>query len=124
MSFFWKRFISVTHALRGGATMLKTQPNARLHLVATFGALALGIAFQITFSEWVALSLAMALVWIAESINTAIEFLADEITLERKELIGMAKDVAAFAVLTSAIFAVIIGFFVFAPYFFDLVRSS
>ena len=124
MSFFWNRFISVTHALRGGATMLKTQPNARLHLVATFAALALGIVLQITFSEWVALSLAMALVWIAESINTAIEFLADEISLERKELIGMAKDVAAFAVLTSAIFAIIIGFFVFAPYLFGLVLTS
>jgi len=124
MSFLQKRFISITHALRGGATMLKTQPNARLHLVATFGALGLGIAFQITFTEWVALSLAMALVWIAESINTAIEFLADEISLERKELIGMAKDVAAFAVLTSAIFAIIIGFFVFAPYLFGLFLIS
>ena len=103
--------------------MLKTQPNARLHLVATFGALALGIAFQITFSEWVALSLAMALVWIAESINTAIEFLADEITLERRDLIGKAKDVGAFAVLVSAIFAVIIGFFVFVPYLIGLIPS-
>lgn len=103
--------------------MLKTQPNARLHLVATFGALALGISFQITTFEWVALSLAMALVWIAESINTALEFLADEITLERKDLIGKAKDVAAFAVLVSAIFAIIIGFFIFLPYIVGTVYS-
>ncbi len=61
--------------------------------------------------------LAIALVWITEALNTAIEQLGDAITVEREPRIGFAKDIAAGAVLVSAIAAAAIGALTLAPYF-------
>jgi diacylglycerol kinase (ATP) len=58
----------------------------------------------------------MSQVWIAEGLNTAVEYLADAVTLERHPLIGKAKDVAAGAVLLSAAGATVVGLVVFSPY--------
>lgn len=96
--------------------MVTTQHNAWVHLVATAITISLGIYFQVSAIEWVALVTAISLVWIAEALNTGIEFLADEVTRERKDRIKKAKDVAAFGVLASAIAALTIGALVFLPY--------
>jgi diacylglycerol kinase len=56
------------------------------------------------------------LVWLAEALNTAIERLADAVTLEPNENIGYAKDVAAGAVLAAAIISVVIGLTIFVPH--------
>ena len=61
--------------------------------------------------------LAIALVWVAEAFNTAIEQLGDAITIEREPRIGFAKDIAAGAVLVTAIAAAAIGALTLAPYF-------
>ena len=61
---------------------------------------------------------AIALVWLAEAMNTAIDFLADEVSEEKRERIGKTKDIAAFGVLVSAVAAVIIGGIVFLPHLF------
>jgi len=109
------RLRSFGHAVRGGAVLLKTQPNARIHLLATVGVVAAGIGWKISPGEWVAVALACGLVWLAEALNTALEFLADEVSRERREGIKRAKDVAAFAVLVAAVAAVGIGAAVFGP---------
>jgi diacylglycerol kinase (ATP) len=117
ISLLSRRFKSFTHAFRGAFTLCATQPNARIHLLATIVVLAAGTYFRVTTSEWMALCGAITLVWTAEALNTAIEFLADEVTLERKDRIKKAKDVAAFGVLAAAIGAVAIGALVFVPHF-------
>jgi diacylglycerol kinase len=96
-------------------TLLKTQPNARIHLAATAAALGTGLCVKISPGEWALVVVACALVWLTEALNTALEFLADEVSLERREGIKRAKDVAAFAVLVAAITAVGIGAAVFGP---------
>jgi diacylglycerol kinase (ATP) len=106
---------SVGHALRGGATLLRTQPNARIHLVATLVVAVAGICWKISAGEWASLALAFGLVWAAEALNTGLEFLADEVSLERRERIKRAKDVGAFAVLVAALAAVGVGIAVFGP---------
>jgi diacylglycerol kinase len=50
--------------------------------------------------------------------NTAVELLADEVSLEQRPGIGKAKDVAAFGVLAAAVAAALIGMFVFVPHLF------
>ena len=65
--------------------------------------------------------MAIALVWLAEALNTAIERLADAITLEPNENIGYAKDVAAGAVLAAAIISAVIGLTIFVPHLVALV---
>ena len=62
------------------------------------------------------LVLAMAIVWVAEAVNTAIEFLSNAVTEEHNLLIKKAKDTAAASVLLAALAAVIIGLLVFLPY--------
>jgi len=111
-----KRLHSLRYALAGLRTLLLTQHNAWIHAVATLLVLAAGLWFGLSPYEWLWLVLAMTLVWTAEAFNTALELLADAVTREPHPLIGQAKDVAAGAVLISAIGAVIIGATIFGPH--------
>ncbi len=113
---FRQRLRSFRHAFHGAATLIRTQPNARLHALATALAIVAGVTLKIQKIEWALVSLAIALVWMAEALNTAIEFLADEITEERRARIKQAKDVAAFGVLIGALVAAAIGLIVFLPH--------
>ncbi len=112
------RLKSFSHAIRGAGTLLRTQHNAWLHALATVLVLIAGLWLRVSRAEWVFLAMAIALVWIAEAFNTAIEFLADEVTLEKRERIKYAKDIAAFGVLVSAMVALVIGGIVFLPRLF------
>jgi len=117
------RLKSFRHAFRGGRTLLRTQPNAWLHALATTLVLTAGVFLSISRHDWALLLTAIALVWIAEAFNTAIEFLADEVTLERRERIKHAKDLAAFGVLVSALIALALGTTVFLPYILSWIRA-
>lgn len=111
-----QRLKSFQYAGQGLITFLRTQPNAWIHVVATIMAIILGILFSLNRIEWVCIILAIGMVWVAESFNTALEFLADEVTQEKRELIGKAKDVAACGVLCASITALLIGIVIFGPY--------
>lgn len=110
------RLRSLGHACTGLATLLRTQPNARLHAAASLAVTATGLWFGLAAAEWLWLLLAMVLVWMAEAFNTALEFLADAVTREQHPLIRQAKDVAAGAVLIAALGAAVIGTLVFGPH--------
>jgi diacylglycerol kinase (ATP) len=111
-----ERARSFRHAFRGIGTVIRTQPNAWIHLLATACAVALGFFCGLNRIEWCAIVVAIALVWVTEAVNTAIEFLADEVALERREGIGRAKDVGAGAVLLAAMASAVIGVVVFLPH--------
>lgn len=104
-------------AVRGLGWMVTHEPNTRIHIAATIAAIALGFWLHVSRDDWFWLGTAVAVVWIAEAFNTAVEQLANEITLEHRERIGRAKDVAAAGVLTAAIGAMAIGIAVFVPTF-------
>jgi diacylglycerol kinase len=110
------RIESFRHAFRGVATLLCTQHNAWLHLAATAAVVVLGVVLAIGRSDWLAVILAIGLVWTAEALNTAVEFLANEVSLEKRELIGHAKDLGAAGVLVASVSALLIGIVVFVPY--------
>lgn len=93
-----------------------------LHLLAGGVAIFLGFFFRISEGEWLALILAIALVVLAEAFNTAIEFDIDLTSPEEHPFARDTKDVAAGAVLLSALAAVAIGLVIFLPkiiYFFS-----
>lgn len=113
---FSGRIRSVKHAIDGIFEMLKGQHNAWVHLVASICVIFAGIIFGVSKIEWVALILAIVLVWVAEALNTAFEFLCDVASPEFHPLVKKSKDVAAGAVLLSAIGAVTIGAVIFVPY--------
>ena len=70
---------------------------------------AVGLAFQLTAGEWCAAVLAMALVWITEALNTAIEDVVDLASPGRHPLAGRAKDVAAGSVVVAVAASAIVG---------------
>jgi len=96
--------------------MLKSQHNAWLHAVASLLVLFLGLLFGLSDPEWCWLVLAVMAVWTAEALNTALEFLADVASPEFHPLVGKAKDVAAGAVLISAVGSAAIGLLVLGPH--------
>lgn len=112
------RLQSFRRAVVGIIFMLRTQVHARWHFLATVIIIIIGLVLKVGRHDWLALIIAMAIVWTAEAINTAIESACDAITKEKHPLIGHAKDVAAGAVLIASIFAAIIGAVVFVPKFF------
>ena len=111
------RLRSFRYAFAGIATLLREQHNARLHLLASVAVIGLGLALQISRADWLAVLLAMALVWLAEAMNSALEYLCDAAVPEEHALIRKAKDVAAGGVLICALFAVVVAGLVFLPRF-------
>ncbi len=103
--------------------MLKTQHNAWIYVCVTAMVIGAGFFFQITAFEWCWLILAIMAVWTAEALNTAFEFLADVASPGFHPLVEQAKDVAAAAVLISAIGSVFIGLLVLGPYVVRLIKS-
>ena len=114
--FSWAaRARSFGFAFRGVVTLLATQHNAWLHAAATVAVVALGVALGVSRLEWALLVFAITLVWTAEGLNTALEWLCDVAAPEYNPLVKKAKDVAAAAVLLAAIGSALIGLLVFGP---------
>jgi len=86
-----------------------------LHAIATVIAIAAGFLFKLNKNEWKWLLIAIFLVWITEILNTAIEKLADVVSPGYAVAIKQVKDMAAAAVLLSAVFAVVIALIIFLP---------
>ena len=113
---FTGRIRSFYHASCGILRMILCQHNAWIHAFATLAVLFAGFLFRISGADWCWIILAISMVWTAEALNTAFEFLADAASPEFHPLGRNAKDVASGAVLITAIAAVIIGCVVFWPY--------
>ena len=111
-----RRLASFRHAVRGIGSLLREEHNARIHLAATAVVIATGFFLEVSRMDWALLLIAIALVWLAEALNSALEYLADVAHPDQHPLIGKAKDVAAGGVLLVAIAAVAIGLLVFLPY--------
>ena len=117
---WWSRRVrSFVFAGRGLWWLLFSQPNARIHAVATVAVVALGVWLSLAALEWCAVLLAVGFVWTAEGLNSALEALADRVAPEHHPLVGRAKDVAAGAVLAAAIIAAVVGVLVFGPKLFS-----
>lgn len=116
------RLRSFRYAFAGLWTMLKSQHNAWIHACATILVIVTGFFFELTAEEWCWLVLAMVSTWTAEALNTAFEFLADATSPQFHPLVKKAKDVAAGAVLISAIGAVIIGWLILGPHLLHTFR--
>lgn len=106
---------SFGYALKGLHQMVKTEQNARVHLMVTVLVLIAALLFGLTATEWCLILLCMALVWAAEAFNTAIETVTDHLFKERNETARIIKDVAAGAVFVCAVAAAACGLIIFIP---------
>jgi diacylglycerol kinase len=114
---------SFGHAFAGIALLARSQHNAWIHSVATLLVIGVGALLPLSALDWCLLIFAIALVWASEALNTAIELLADALHPEHDPMVGMAKDVAAGAVLIAAIAAAIVGLIVLGPHCLELVAA-
>lgn len=117
-----KRAKSFTYAGRGLWIFIKTTHNAWVHLTVLAIAALMGVYFDIAYIDWMLLTFAGGMVLMAEAFNTAIEIDIDLTSPEFHPYARDTKDVAAAAVLISAVAAGIIGIGIFGHYVLDLIR--
>lgn len=106
---------SFGHAIRGILYVLQRERNARLHLVAAFGAFGLGLLLEVSDVQLAAIFFASILVFLAEIFNTAIEKTLNIIQTEHHPQIKIIKDMAAGGVLIAALASAMIGIVIFLP---------
>ena len=111
-----KRMKSFTHAGRGIWLLIKTTHNAWIHSGIFLIAIAGGFYFHISHTDWILLLLAAGFVFSAEAFNTAVEIDIDLTSPQYHPFARDTKDVAARAVLISAIAAFIVGVLIFLPH--------
>jgi diacylglycerol kinase (ATP) len=112
------RFNSFRYALAGLWLMLRTQHNAWVHLLNTIFVCSMGLALNVSRSDWRWLITAIVLVWVAEVFNTAFEHLCDVVSPDFHHSVQKSKDIAAGAVLICTVGAVCLGTLTFWPYLF------
>jgi diacylglycerol kinase len=116
---FTGRIRSLKCAFQGIRVMIASQHNAWIHSAATLIVLVAGFYFHLTKAEWCWIILAIISVWTAEALNTAFEFLTDVASPAFHPLAEKAKDVAAGAVLLTAIGSVLLGILILGPHLKD-----
>lgn len=117
--------IGLANAVKGVVAAVRKERNLKIQLVFGITVTVMGFLFSISRSEWLALVITTGLVLMAELFNTAVEravdvscrdILADELQKNpRRENAGMAKDIAAGAVLVAAGTAMVVGAIIFLP---------
>jgi diacylglycerol kinase (ATP) len=110
-----ERLKSVRFSLRGIWVLISTEASIKVQLFIALVAVVLGIYFNISITEWLIQSLMIAIVLVAESLNTGIEKLSDFVQSEYDEKIKLVKDISAGAVGIAAIFALLIGGIIYLP---------
>jgi diacylglycerol kinase len=109
------RLASFRFAFAGWWFMLRTQRNAWIHAVLSTAVFAASFWLQLSRVEWAIIVLTVALVWMAEFVNTALEAVVDLASPDLHPLAQVGKDVAAAAVLVGAANAVVVGLLILGP---------
>jgi diacylglycerol kinase (ATP) len=103
--------------------VLRTQPNAWIHAVATTLVIAAAFWLHVSMQNWAVLVLTIALVWTAEFINTAIEAVVNLASPDQHPLAKVGKDVGAAAVLITAFSSILIGLIILGPPLWEIFST-
>jgi diacylglycerol kinase len=106
---------SVLAGCSGLSHAVGSERNLQIHVVIAVCVIAAGFFFLLSAVEWIAITLCIGLVIAAECMNTAIERLADRVSLEKHPLIKQAKDCSSACVLVLAATTAVVGGIVFVP---------
>ncbi|NDV78546.1 diacylglycerol kinase family protein [Dysgonomonas sp. 511] len=118
-----ERLRSFKYAFNGLKTLIEEEHNARIHIATTIFTIALGVAFNISATEWLAVTILIGLVICTETINSAIENICDFVSPGKHCSIRKIKDLSAAAVLLASITAVIGGIIIFLPKLCDFFAN-
>jgi diacylglycerol kinase len=103
---------------------LRTQRNAQIHLSIAFLILVVGLWLKLTLTEWAILALTTGFVFATEMLNTVAEAAMDYATPDFHPQVKVVKDVAAGAVLTAAITAVVVGLLILGPPLVKMIKGE
>lgn len=106
---------SFGYAFDGLKLSISVDQNVRVHLIIGTLVLVISLLLKVPTAELLFVIFAIFFVVICEMLNTAIEEMTNLIKKEHSQEARIAKDIAAAAVLLSAIFAVIVGVIVLVP---------
>jgi diacylglycerol kinase len=121
--FFQTRAHSFRYAFSGWWFVIRTQRNAWIHTLVSVLVILLALWLDISRMDWAVIILAIAMVWIAEFLNTAMEAVVDLASRhEQHELARVGKDVGAAAVLIAAGCSVLIGLLILGPPLWERLR--
>lgn len=115
VQFLKSRARSFQYAFSGWHYVIRTQQNAWIHALAGVIVVILGLWLKLTRLEWAVVVIAIALVWTAEFINTALEVVVDLASPKEHQLAKVSKDVGAAGVFTASLCALVIGLLILAP---------
>jgi len=115
IDFLKTRALSFRYAFGGWWYVIRTQRNAWIHAVVSISVIGIALWLGLNRYDWALITIAIAMVWTAEFINTALEAIVDLASPEQHELARISKDVGASAVLIAAGSAAIIGLIILGP---------
>ncbi len=115
---------SFSYAFEGLKLAIKVDQNVRFHLVIGTIVLIISYFLKVTGYEFLFILFAIFFVIICEMLNTAIEEMTNLILKEHSMEAKIAKDVAAGAVLLSAVFSVVVGIIILLPKLLSLIPKS
>jgi diacylglycerol kinase (ATP) len=122
--FFVSRLKAFRYAFSGWWFVIRTQRNAWIHMVVSIAVILMSFLLRINASSWALILLAIAMVWIAEFLNTALEAVVDLASNnQHHDLAKVGKDVGAAAVLIAAVSSIIIGLLILGPRLWSVVQS-
>ncbi|TFJ94084.1 diacylglycerol kinase family protein [Lentibacillus salicampi] len=117
----WQSIVGFSHAWNGIKAATRTEGNFRIHLITAFAVISAGIFFRLTVIKWLMIIVAIGFVLAVELLNTAIEKMLDYLKPDIHPHAKVIKDLAAGAVLVSAMTAAVVGLLVFLPEIYELV---
>jgi len=121
---FSRWFAAADDAINGILQAARTQRHLKFHLLAAFAVLLFSFAAGVDKYEFAFIALITLVVIVAEMFNSALEATVDLAAPEFRELAGTAKDVAAGAVLISAVGALVIGYLILWPHIAGIFRGK
>ena len=104
------------NARKGLRLSIKSERNIRIHLLAGALTIVTGLCLNFSIIRFCILFLTIGAVISAEMFNSAIEFALDAIYHNKySRIVGIAKDIAAGAVMVVTIIALMVGVLLFVP---------
>lgn len=104
---------SFRYAIEGIVHVFRTQRHMRFHFFILVLALLAGVLYDLDSAKLAILFVVVSSVLVAEMFNTAVESVVDMVTQAYHPLAKLAKDIAAGAVLITAITAAVVGVILF-----------
>lgn len=115
IQFLRSRGLSFRYAFSGWWFVIRTQRNAWIHALISIAVVIVSFWLEISARDWAVIVVAIAMVWTAEFVNTALEAVVDLASPQQHYLARVGKDVGAAAVLIAAASAALIGLLILGP---------